>query len=375
MRYMDLTKLRVQPLANRKSLSRLEDVLVEPASEPPPISKKLSDTLDDCARRILNARRVGAGVMLIYGAHLIKNGGQLIIAQMIDHGWVTHLATNGAGSIHDWEFSYHGRSTESVRENVATGTFGAWDETGRFIHLALLAGGLRREGYGAALGRFVYEDGCTLPSVEELARMIREQPGDALTPARADLLLAMKTHNINSGRHLVNHRWRNASVLANAFRHEVPLTVHPGIGYDIITNHPMFNGAVIGRAAAIDFGRFAASVDTLDNGVVLSVGTAIMGPQVFEKSMSCVNNLRLQQGKQTVSGHTIYVVDLQDGGGWDWKSGEPPRDQPAYYLRFCKSYARMGGEMVYAQCDNIAFLHNLCHRLSTISPKRTAAKS
>ncbi|MGC8991898.1 MAG: hypothetical protein ACP5MD_17410, partial [Verrucomicrobiia bacterium] len=214
-----------------------------------------------------------------------------------------------------------------------------------------------------------------LPSVEELARMIREQPGDELTPARADLLLAMKTHSIKPGRYLVNHRWRNASVLANAFRHGVPLTVHPGIGYDIITNHPMFNGAVIGRAAAVDFRRFAASVDTLDNGVVLSVGTAIMGPQVFEKSMSCVNNLRLQQGKQTVSGHAIYVVDLQDGGGWDWKSGEPPRDQPAYYLRFCKSYARMGGEMVYAQSDNIAFLHNLCHRLSAISPKRNGPKS
>ena len=141
------------------------------------------------------------------------------------------------------------------------------------------------------------------------------------------------------------------------------MTVHPGIGYDIIANHPMFNGAVIGRAAAEDFRLFGGSVETLDGGVVLSVGSAIMGPQVFEKSLSCANNLRLQEGRPIVAGHSIYVVDLQDGGGWDWTPGEPPKTNPAYYLRFCKSYARMGGEMHYLQCDNAAFVHNLYHRI------------
>ena len=140
------------------------------------------------------------------------------------------------------------------------------------------------------------------------------------------------------------------------------MTVHPGIGYDIIANHPIFNGAVIGRAAAHDFRLIGGSVETLDGGVVLSVGSAIMGPQVFEKSLSCVNNLRLQDGRPIVAGHSIYVVDLQDGGGWDWTQGEPPKTNPAYYLRFCKSYARMGGEMHYLQCDNAAFLHNLYHQ-------------
>ncbi|MCX8109278.1 MAG: hypothetical protein N3G20_10790 [Verrucomicrobiae bacterium] len=367
---MDLKKLRVQPLANRKSLTRLDEILVEPSSEPPFIGKQLSSLVDQCASKIHAARRTGAGVMLIYGAHLIKNGGQLLVIQMLDRGWLTHIATNGAGSIHDWEFSYHGRSTESVKENVANGTFGAWDETGRLIHLALLVGGIRGEGYGAALGRFIYQDGCTVPPAEELEAKIRNNPADPLAPACADLLVAMRTHGIRPGPHLVNHHWRNASVLAQAFRHGVPMTVHPGIGYDIISNHPMFNGAVIGRAAAIDFGKFVESVDKIDNGVVLSIGTAIMGPQVFEKSMSCVNNLRLQESKPIVSGHTIYVVDLQDGGGWDWRAGEPPKDNPAYYLRFCKSYSRMGGEMVYVQCDNIAFLHNLYHRLCTLLGKK-----
>ena len=94
-----------------------------------------------------------------------------------------------------------------------------------------------------------------------------------------------------------------------------------------------------------------------------SVGSAIMGPQVFEKSLSCVNNLRLQASRPIVRGHSIYVVDLQDGGNWDWTQGEPPKDNPAYYLRFCKSFSRMGGQMKYVQCDNVAFLHNLLKRL------------
>src|SRR6185503_2336243 len=111
----------------------------------------------------------------------------LLLNQMIDRGWLTHLATNGAGIIHDWEFAFLGRSTESVRDNVASGSFGTWDETGRYIHLALLAGGLRGEGFGQALGRFIQEDGATLPTTEALEEMLRKEPSHPLSPARADL--------------------------------------------------------------------------------------------------------------------------------------------------------------------------------------------
>jgi hypothetical protein len=362
---LDLRQLKVYPLAERASLSSLAEVLVEPSADPPPGSEAVGRLIAGCAERIRAARQRGAAVMLIYGAHLIKNGGQLLLNQLMDRGLVTHLATNGAGVIHDWEFSFLGRSTESVRDNVATGTFGAWDETGRYIHLALLAGGVRGEGFGRALGRFTYEDGATLPTAAELEQALRAEPAHPLAPARADLLQAMRAHQLAPGRHVVLHRWRNACVLAQAFKHGVPVTVHPGVGYDIIANHPLFNGAAIGRAAEMDYRLFGASVEKLDGGVVLSVGSAIMGPQVFEKSLSCVNNLRLQAGRPVVRDHAIYVVDLQDGGGWDWTKGEPPKDNPAYYLRFCKSYSRMGGAMHYAQCDNVAFLHRLFHALAS----------
>ena len=360
---LDLSRLRVYPLESRKSLTRVEDILVEPDSSPAACARGSLEVISECARKVLEARERGAAVMLIYGAHLLRNGAALVLERMMANGWITHLATNGAGTIHDWEYAYLGRSTESVEANVRTGTFGAWDETGRNIHLALYAGALRGEGYGRALGRFIQEDGAEFPSLEALRESLCSGTPEELG-ARADLLGAMMNQQVRAGKVRVEHGWKHASILAQAFRHGVPASVHPGIGYDIISNHPMFNGAVIGRAAGVDFGLFGAAVEQLDDGVVLSVGSAIMGPQVFEKSLSCVNNLRLQAGREIVRGHSIYVVDLQDGGNWDWTRGEPPKTNAAYYLRFCKSYSRMGGMMRYVQCDNMAFVHQLYHQLA-----------
>ena len=360
---LDLSKLRVFPLAERKSLTRADDILIDPEAPRARVSDRIASLVHDCADKIRAARERGATVLLIYGAHLLRNGTARILERMMSRGWLTHLATNGAGTIHDWEYAWFGASTESVEMNVASGTFGTWHETATNIHLALMTGTLDGLGYGRSLGRFILEDGATIPDAVELANAISANPAHSLTAARADLLRVMGEQGWPAGRVAVDHRWKHASIIAQAYRHGVPLTVHPGIGYDIISNHPIFNGAVIGRAAEWDFKLFGGSVDGLDGGVVLSVGSAIMGPQVFEKSISCVNNLRLQSGRKIVNEHTTYVVDIQDGGGWDWTQGEPPKTNPAYYLRFCKSFSRMGGQMHYLQCDNAAFVHNLYHEL------------
>jgi hypothetical protein len=363
---LDLKKLKVRPLAERRSLTRAEDILVAPDAPLRSLPDAVRPLIADCAQKIRAARQRGAGVMLIYGAHLLRNGAALMLDRMMSAGSLTHLATNGAGTIHDWEYAWLGASTESVRENVAAGTFGTWHETATNIHRALMAGALDGLGYGRALGRYIAEDGATLPAPEELSRAIAATPEHLLTAARADLLRAMREQNWPAGRVEVEHRWKQNSILASAWRHKVAMTVHPGIGYDIITNHPVFSGSVIGRAGELDFKLFAGAVAGLAGGVVLSVGSAIMGPQVFEKALSCVNNLRLQEGRGVVSGHSLYVVDLQDGGGWDWTRGEPPKTNPAYYLRFCKSYARMGGTMRYVQCDNLTFIQHLHHEMQRL---------
>ncbi len=362
-RPIDLSKLKVYPLAERRSLTTVEEVLIDPASSPPSVSEDVGRAIDHAAENVRDARRQGASVMLIYGAHLLRNGAALFVDRLLETGFLTHLATNGAGSIHDWEYAWLGRSTESVKDGTAEGRFGAWNETGKYLTLALLRGALDRLGYAASVGKLIIEDGVDLPDPDELEEAIVDDPCDELTGARAELLGVMREFKIHGGKIELLHSWKHASILASAFKRQVSASVHPGVGYDIIANHPMYRGAAIGRAGERDFAIFGGAVEGLDGGVVLSVGSAIMGPQVFEKSLSCVNNLRIQEGRKPVEGHSILVVDLQDNGGWDWRNGEPPKSNPAYYLRFCKSYSRMGGQMQYLQCDNMAFLHHLARRL------------
>ena len=361
---LDLKKIKVLPLAQRKSLTTIQEILVDPDQPAPACPPAMQATLRACAATIRAARQRDASVILMFGAHLVKNGLHAVVNRLVERGFITHLATNGAGIIHDWELSFLGKTAESVRDNVATGTFGTWDETGRNIHLALMAGALQGLGFGQSLGRFIEEGGTTLPPVAKLESDLCSSPSHPLAPARAELLRAMVAHKLPEGKIAVEHPHKATSLLATAFRQNVAFSVHPGIGYDIIANHPMFRGAVIGRAADTDFRVIGGSIERLEGGVVMSVGSAIMAPQVFEKSLSCVNNLRLQAKRPILQDHTIYVVDLQDGGNWDWTRGEPPKDNAAYYLRFCKSFSRMGGAMHYAQCDNGVFLQNLLQLLT-----------
>ncbi len=102
----------------------------------------------------------------------------------------------------------------------------------------------------------------------------------------------------------------------------------------------------------------------LGGGVYLSVGSAIASPQVFEKAFSIANNLREQEGRPPLGDHQVAIVDIQDSGGWDWQTGEPPVDHAAYYLRFCKTFHRLApGAVSYLQADNRAVLHGLVHEL------------
>jgi hypothetical protein len=301
--------------------------------------------------------------MLTYGAHLIKNGCGPLLCRLIEGGMVTHLATQGAGVIHDWEFAFQAESGESVRENAPAGTFGSWDETGRWLNLAVLVGAAEGLGMGESIGRMVAEDRLVVPTASTLRQEICADPGHPLAAAKADLLWMIESNQLSTGEISIAHPYKHCSVLNATYQHRVALTVHPGIGYDIITNHPLYHGGAIGRAATTDARIFAASVDRLDGGVYMSVGSAIMSPQVFEKAFSAANNIRSTDGRPLLTDHYLAIVDLQDGGGWDWSHGEPPSTNPAYYLRFCKSFYRMGGTLDYLRCDNREFLVHLLQRL------------
>jgi hypothetical protein len=133
-------------------------------------------------------------------------------------------------------------------------------------------------------------------------------------------------------------------------------------GHDIIYCHPMNHGAAIGRSAERDFLSFAETISRMQGGVYLSVGSAVMSPMIFEKSFSMAQNLALQRGEQ-IENHRIFVVDLAKVS-WDWqRQGEPPEDDPAYYMRFLKSFSRMGGRMEYIAVDNRLFFQRLLQEL------------
>ena len=139
------------------------------------------------------------------------------------------------------------------------------------------------------------------------------------------------------------------------------------IGHDIIYNHPMNRGACLGRAAERDYLIYAESVSRMEGGVYISIGSAVMSPMVFEKSFSMAQNIAIQRG-QHIDNHYILVNDLAECS-WDWNQGEPPENNPAYYLRYNKTFSRMQGTLRYLQADNRDFLLNLTHRLENNSEK------
>ena len=362
---LDRERLAVRKLNTRKNKVVFERDMISPLQKPQKMSEEGWRLIEKTVEHIRTAREKSSSVMLTFGAHTIKNCMAPTLIELMKGGWVTHLATNGAGIIHDWEIAFLGQTSEDVRENVHRGQFGIWDETGFYINLAIIVGAYENLGYGESVGKMIACEGLQIPEIGMLydtAQKCMESNPDRAAAA-IDLAGAIKRFNLPSGFISIPHPWKQYSVQAQAYNLGIPFTGHPMFGHDIIYNHPMNHGAAIGRTALNDFLRFAASVENLDHGVYLSVGSAVMSPMIFEKSLSMSQNLKIKEGKH-IDNHYILIVDLAESD-WDWQqNGEPPMDNPAYYLRYCKTFHRMGGEMHYLTSDNREFLLALYQRIN-----------
>jgi hypothetical protein len=362
-------RLNIRGLDERKnqiSIIKKQVSLTYKPVDLPDWDKKL---ILETARKIKKARKEKKSVILAFGAHTIKNGLGPVLIELMKRGWVTHLATNGAGIIHDWEFAFMGQSGEDVRENVKKGQFGIWEETGLFINLAIIVGAFEKLGYGESIGKMISLEGLKIPEqsflTNEAIKNIKADPEYA--SAAIDLFDTIKRRRLKPGFMSIPHPFKKYSVQCTAFDLNIPFTGHPMIGHDIIYTHPLNHCAAIGRTALTDFLYYAHSIGNLENGVYISVGSAVMSPMVFEKSLSMAQNIEIQ-GKRHIDNHFMIVVDLAKNE-WDWnKDGEPPFDNPAYYLRYCKTFNRMGGEMHYISADNRDFLCELYHNLSDEHP-------
>ena len=360
----DREQLVIGSLNERDNKVFFERDMVSPLQEPQKLSEDENHLIEQTVERIRAAKEKQSSVMLTFGAHTIKNCMAPALIELMKGGWLSHLATNGAGIIHDWEIAYQGKTSEDVRANVARGQFGIWEETGFFINLAIVVGAYENLGYGESVGKMIACEGLQIPEIKALydtAGTCMESDPDRAAAA-IDLASAIKRFQLKAGFMSIPHPFKKYSVQAQAYELGIPFTGHPMFGHDIIYTHPMNHGAAVGRTALTDFLRYAASVAHLDDGVYMSVGSAVMSPMIFEKSLSMSQNLKIQEGKH-IDNHFILIVDLAESD-WDWqKNGEPPLSHPAYYLRYCKTFYRMGGEMFYLTLDNRNFLLSLSQKL------------
>ncbi|HEX9439452.1 MAG TPA: hypothetical protein VF909_07220 [Roseiflexaceae bacterium] len=309
----DRARLKLRPLAERRHDITLDHLLPLGATPPRDDSR-----LDVIAERTAVARQSGRPVILMMGAHVIKSGVSRQVIDLIERGLITHVAMNGAGPIHDFELALIGATTESVARYISAGQFGLWQETGRINDL-VRQGAAEGLGIGEALGRAIAE-------------------GD--------------------------FPHRDVSILAAGYRARVPVTVHIGIGYDIIHEHPNCDGAALGAASYTDFLVFTRAVEELEGGVLLCFGSAVMGPEVYLKALAMVRNVAHQEGR-TIARFTTAVFDLLDMPE-DYHT-EAPRDDPRYYYRPFKTIlvrtVRDGGESFYVQGDHRTTLPGLHDRL------------
>ncbi|MYK16834.1 hypothetical protein F4055_01520 [Candidatus Poribacteria bacterium] len=266
--------LTILPLSKRRHKMTVADVYALDAETPPPDNPRLSVVAD----RIAKAHRDGRQVIWMMGAHVMRRGNSRFIIDLMERGILTHLATNGACAIHDFELAHVGATLEDVEDYIYDGKFGNWEETGRYLNEAIVRGYQDKIGFGEAIGR-----------------LIEEGEMDIAFPHRG------------------------VSMFAAAYRLGVRFTVHKGIGFDIIDQHPAADYAAMGWTTGEDFLRFAQSVSQLEGGVFLNLGSAVMGPEVYLKSLSMARNIASQRGEEirhftTANFDIIDFPDFRDEG-------------------------------------------------------------
>ncbi|MEX2558693.1 MAG: hypothetical protein WD403_02210 [Pirellulales bacterium] len=320
----DRSRLKIKPLAERQhDLSR--DSFLPLDHQPPPLAEVYRNDVATLGRRLVEARAAGAARLMLFGAHVIRAGVARQLIDLVERGLITHVGMNGAGPIHDYELARFGATCESVARYIRTGEFGLWHETGQ-INDVVARGAEQGLGFGEAVGREILE-------------------GD--------------------------FPYKDTSLLAAAYRLGIPATVHVGIGYDILHEHPNFDAAAHGLASYRDFLSLCHTVSNLEGGVFLCFGTAVMGPEVYLKALSMARNVAHQDGRE-ICHFTTAAFDLVPLSGDT--SQEAPKTNPQYYYRPWKTIlvrtVADGGESFYICGDH---RHTLPHlRLAALEAERSS---
>ena len=252
---LNLSRLRTYPLRSRHSKVKVTDFSVPWRrggtfrhfldSLPDFLAVK---SLNEVVQAIVKARQRGKPVILGMGAHPVKVGLNPILVDLLKKNVITAVAMNGAVIIHDFELAYLGHTSEEVEAEIDSGRFGMAEDTGRLLNSAIAEGWEQGKGIGESIGQFILRHPRQFPN-------------------------------------------RRLSLLATGAKLGIPMTVHVAIGTDIIHMHPSANGPAIGGGSLIDFRKLVAVVAAMEGGVYINLGSAVLLPEVYLKTVSLGRNL------------------------------------------------------------------------------------
>ena len=278
-RILNLSDIKTYDANIRTNLVTIDNLMTPSVT---PHEDFFEEGFDELVERIKEARKNDRPVIWSMGAHVIKNRLSRYIIEMIKRGIITHVASNGAGSIHDFELAYLGGTSEDVPTAIEDGSFGMWEQTGAWMNEALKLGAEQNLGYGESLGKYIFDNPQKFP-------------------------------------------YREDCILYQCYVNNIPCSYHIALGTDIIHQHPTCDMSIIGKCSGIDFKKMCASVADLDGGVFLNFGSAVIGAEVFLKALSIARNLGYPTFKITTAN-----FDLINLGDYRSKIGY---EDPNYYYR------------------------------------------
>jgi len=311
----DRSRLKLKPIAERKPCFTQADMIA-----PDVAAEWEHPSLDILAERIRQARDRKKTVLWMLGASVIHNGNAPILTRLMKDGYVNHFALNGAAAFQDFELAMVGGTMEDIVQYVGEGQFGLWTETGDKFNEAVKDGAKDGLGFGEAVGRMIDRE---------------------------------------------NFPYKENSLLWNAYKMQVPATVHIVFGCDVYQELASFAAAAAGETSYTDFLIYTQSVMNLEQGVFCDFGSRTIGPEVYLKALAMTRNVAHQRGEK-ISHFTTAVIDVLPLEGQDIHEA-PPKTDPRYYFRPWKTIlARTvadGGESYYIAGDDKIVIPSLGRKI------------
>ena len=311
----DPNRINTYPVSTRNNKVKFEDLVFpdkvhEMSFE---ISEDVENRISGLAKEIVSAREKGNPVIFFTGGHLIKNGLSLLLGELVKRDLFTIIAGNGSTSIHDFEIGLMGETSEYVPQALEKGEFGMAYEF-NFINAALSIGDKHNLGYGESVGKMI----CDTSFRNEI-----------------ETLLGLEKNSIK-------FIYPELCVQAICYENDIPFTVHAGIGTDVIDQHPYFDGRAKGGCSGRDFLIYTNEIARLENGgVILNVGSAVTGPEVFLKAASMAGNIGNVPDKIITANFDLRTYNPEDFTKED-RVGYYYRDQKSIVTRVPDAYNGKG---------------------------------